>query len=710
MTRNTTAPDDNFLSEALKRYERGYERERDNINEAYDDLAFRVGDQWPEDARKAREADSRPCLTVNRIPQFVRQVTGDIRMMKPGIKVVPVDDRGDEETAEILAGLIRYVENRSDAPSAYNIAADSQVCAGIGHWRVLSEYADDSTFNQELRIQAIDDGVSVIWDPDATLPTRQDAQFCFVPVDMSRAAFEARYPDKKVSDWDDKSTPQGWVSEDVVRVAEYWEKRPMKRVLALLPDGSVDDLTDDEDAAQKIAALKAVGGRVEKRPGMCVYRSVIAAGAVLEEPQKWPGRLIPIVPVVGEEVRIGRRLVRHGIVRYARDPQRMYNYAVSTETEVVALQPKAPFMATKKQVEKHMPLYETANSVNHPVMLYDPDPSAPGKPERVAPPVGSTGLTEIIARSAEEMKSVIGIYDAGLGNRSNETSGRAITARQRESDVGTFVYIDNFNRAVRHTGAILMDLIPHIYDAQRTIRIMGEDGKVDVVPINQGLTQEHAQPPEDGTIAVLPKVQNDVTVGAYDVVLSTGPSFSTRREEAKEGMVAFLQSAPNAAPLILDLVAKAQDWPMADKIAERLKAVLPPQIQAMEAQESGEAPPEGQQPDPAEQAKSQMEMENARLELEGKALDNQKKKVDIAKSVAEPMQQAAQQAPQPQAQETDPRVIDAILRLAEQVQQQGQQIEAIIQALTAQQAPMMPMDGPDFVPPGDDPQAAAPVM
>ena len=702
MSRNTEAPDADFLAEALKRYERGYERERDNIDEAFVDLAFRAGDQWPAEAKRAREADSRPCLTVNRIPQFVRQVTGDIRMMRPSIKVVPIDDRGDQETAEILSGMIRYIENRSDAPGAYNIAADSQVTAGIGHWRVLTEYADDSTFNQELRIQAIDDGVSVIWDPDAVLPTRQDARFCFVPIDMSRAAFKAAYPDQSPQDWDDKSSPEGWVSEDVIRVAEYWEKRPIKRLLLLGRDGAIDDLTDDEDAEAKLAAAKVNGARVEKRDGWCLYRSVIAAGAVLEQPEKWPGRMIPIIPVVGEEVRIGRRLIRHGIVRYARDPQRMYNYAVSTETEVVALQPKAPFMATEKQVKKFMPLYETANNINHPVLLYEADQGAPGAPQRAQPPVGSSGLAEMIGRTSDEMKAVIGIYDAGLGNRSNETSGKAIYARQRESDVGTYVYIDNFNRAVRHTGAVLLDLIPHIYDTERVIRIIGEDGKVDVVPINQRLMQEHAQPPEDGTIAALPKVQNDVTVGAYDVVMSTGPSFTTRREEAREGMAAFMQAAPNAATLVLDLFAKAQDWPMADKIAERLRAVLPPQVQALEAEEDGKPMP--QQPeDPLAAAKAQMEMQNAQLEIEGKALDNDKKRVDIAKSVAEPP---------PPAGPDPAQIVEAIRQIAAQVMAQGQQIDAIVQIISGPppMPDMAPDMGPDFVPPEPEFPQAPPVM
>jgi hypothetical protein len=633
-----------FVREAMKQYARGYDRERDNIIAAYDDLEFRAGNQWPSDVKQERDQDFRPTLTINRIPQFVRQVTGDIRMMRPSIKVVPVDSRGDQKTADIEAGMIRYIENRSDAQHAYTQGGDSQVACGIGHWRVLTEYADYSTFNQEIRIAGIDDGVAVVWDPDSVLPNREDAKFCFVPVDLSRAAFEERYPGKTVQDFEREASISTlshyneWHGDDFVRVAEYWEKRPEKRVLALLPDGTIDDLTDEEDL-EYIASLKLQGARIEERDGECVYRSLITCAHELEPAVKWPGRFIPIVPVIGEEVKIGRKIVRHGVVRYAKDPQRMYNYFRSAQTEAVALQPKAPFIGTDKNFAAQRAEWESANRKNWPYLVYTPDHTNGNiPPQRSSPAVNTQGIDEGLLMSAEEMKAVVGIYDASLGNKSNETSGKAINARKAESDVGTFVYIDNFARAIRHTGRILLDLIPHVYDTERVIRTVGDDGKIDLVAINKEVvagTTPNGDP--------IKQMLNDVTVGAYDVVLETGPSYATKREEAKEGMIAFLQSSPDVAPIVLDLIAGAMDWPNSDKIAKRLKTVLPPQIQAMEAEESGEPPPPQPEPQPdPEVVKAQAQIEMKAQETQANiALKQQESQANMAIKLEEMRQQHA---------------------------------------------------------------------
>jgi hypothetical protein len=633
-TPTVTSKDQKFVDEALKKFERGYERERTNIALAFEDLEFRAGEQWPQQVKEDREREYRPSLTINRIPTFVRQVTGDIRLMRPSIRVVPVNNRGDAKTAEVLAGLIRYVENRSDAKHAYSTAADSQVVAGIGHWRVMTEYAGESTFDQELRISAVDDGVSVIWDPDAKLPNREDAKYCFVPVDISHDAFKERYPGFPVEDFEREASGRAelfneWWGDDFVRVAEYWYKEPETRKLALLPGGAIDDITDETDEAY-LAQLEAQGARIEEREGFCVYRSIISCAHILEKSVKWPGRYIPIIPVIGEEVIIGKRRVRHGIVRNLKDPQRMYNYFRSAETEAVALQPKAPFVGTEKNFERHHDQWTQANQKNFPFLQYVPDPKNNNiAPQRISPAVNTNGILEGLQISAEEMKAVVGIYDAGLGNRSNETSGKAILARQRESDVGTVVYVENFARAIRHTGRIVLDLIPHIYDTERVIRIVGEDGKIDLVPINNEIVAMVNGLPIKQTL-------NDVTVGAYDVVLDQGPSYTTKREEARDGMTAFLQSAPNAAPLVLDLIAEAQDWPNAEKFSKRLKTILPQQIQAMEQQESGEPPPPPAPPSPEQQ----MQQLTMQIEFRMKQLDLELKELSVMQAAAQPGQAA----------------------------------------------------------------------
>ncbi|MEN3229191.1 portal protein [Methylorubrum rhodesianum] len=694
---------DKVLDVAKKRWRRADEFDRQNRKDAYEDLDFleTPGAQWPERERQLREAEGRPCLEFNRLPTTIAQITGDIRQMRPAIKVVPVDSRGDPETADVIAGMVRYVENRSDAASAYFSAADQQVGAGIGHWKVITEYGSDSTFEQEIRIVGIPDGVGVRWDPDAVLPTREDAKFCFVPVDMSRDVYEETYPDHPAAEIGDtdltRSGMTEWAGADMVRIAEYYTKTPVEKTLALMPDGEILDLTDggDEDHAEKldlIAQAKATGAqvRIEKRPGHRVERYVISANAVLDGPTEIPGRFIPVVPVVGVEMTIGKRRARRGVIRFAKDSQRAYNYTRSTHTEVVALQPKAPFLGTEKMFKGYEEIWDTANSTNHPFLVYNSDPASPtARPERSQPPVASSGLAELSREAAEDMKAVTGVYDASLGARSNETSGKAIQARQREGDVGSFVYIVNFSRSIRHTGSIVVGMIPHVYDTARTLRIVGEDGKVDLVQINQvaGLADD-GQP--------LDKVQNDVTVGAYDVAMEMGPSYTTRREAALDGMIQLVQAAPQLAPLVLDLLAKAQDWPMADKIAKRIRTMLPPQIQAQEAQESGEAPPPPMPPSPEQQAamaqqerQQQLEAGRLQVDMEKLAVEREKIHAEMAKIQAEAdrlVAEAQTAAVQPGAPAADPR-LDAITAAVAQL---SEVVSMIMEEMSAAAPPPEP--------------------
>jgi len=591
---SASSPD--LVKEALERWRRAEDRERDNMLLAYEDLEFYAGDQWPEGEEEKLQAEGRPALTLSMLPTFVRQVTNDIRMMRPAIKVVPVDSNGDPKTADVMAGMIRYVENRSDAQSAYYDAMDSQVVAGIGHWQVTTEYASERTFDQEIRIIPVDDGVAVLWDPDSSLPTREDAMWCFQPVDLTHDAFKTRYPKASMDPLESEKAPEGWVNEEYIRIARYWCKKPVKRTLALLDDGSVIEVDTPEKAVEveQANAIRAQQGqppvRIEERDGFKVTHCLISASAVLEEEQDWPGRYIPIVPVLGEQVRIGRKVIRRGIIRFAKDPQRMYNYAQSAQVEAIALQPKAPWLVTEDNVKPYAAFWAEANSKPLPYLPYKPDPANGGAaPQRAQPAIASQGMGELTLMAAQTMKDVIGIQNASLGKQGNEQSGRAINARQREGDVGMYTYVDNFSRAIRHTGTILVDLIPRIYDTQRMIRVMGEDGTVDLVPINTPQVD-----PQQGGVQT---VQNDLSIGAYDVVVQAGPGYSTKREEAKEGMIALLQAVPAVFPLIGDLIAKSQDWPLSDAIAARLKATIPPAILAAEeAEKTGE--PVQQEPEP----------------------------------------------------------------------------------------------------------------
>jgi hypothetical protein len=735
---------DDFLKEAMERADEGYNRERENIDAGYEDLEFEAGNQWPDWARKQREAEDRPVLTLNKIPEFKRQVTGDMRLMRPGLKVSPAGSGAKQAVADLLAGMIRHIESRSEAKTAYAIASDQQVGAGMGHWRVAIDYAPNQGLNKELRIVHIEDGLAVLWDPDAVLPTREDALWCIVPVDISTAKFKRKYPDVEPADFKsfDRRFHGYWFDSDRVRVGEYWFKKPAKRTYAVMSNGTVDDVTDWDKA--KIEAEKSAGNikRTEEREGFKVYRSVITIGHVLEEPEEWKGNYIPIVPLVGEEIRIGRRIVRRGIIRNAKDGQRLYNISRSSQAEVINDAPKSPWVGTDKNFREFEGEWAEANRKRWPYLRYTPDPLNSGQaPQRSSPAIVSAALSEAVQLADQDMMALTGIHQAGLGQRSNETSGKAILARQREGDVGTVVYSDNLGLSIRHTGAILLDLMPHVYDTEREVPVRHADGKTEMVTINKAVyggelepteesdyLDEGAEPTEDssgldmadkGTEEKEPIDQqagnalNDVTLGCYIVDLDMGPSYSTARAEAKDGMEALMQAAPAVAPLILDLYARAQDWPEANDIADRILATLPPAIQAQIAAKKrkalGEIQPEeapqpgqpgqapgavpGQPPAPplptpeqlqaiveqqvaqrADVVKEQAAKEIAALNVRQKELDVERAKIALAEKQAETAAHQAQAAGMPDT-------AAAFKQLATELAHQRGMIEEIVSQL-----------------------------
>lgn len=611
-------------NEAMARYHRGWEHDRHNIERAYADLNFEAGFQWLQELENQRLQDGRPVMTFNRLGQFKRQITGDIRQMRPAIKVVPVDNGADEKIAEIRSGLIRHIEAASDtALDVYVDGADSQVSCGIGHWEVAGEYSDELDYEQNLVIRTLDDQVAVIWDPDAKKKTRSDAVFCFVPVDMTREAYKDAWPDHSVDDmgtWDGQYI-DNWYDDDRIRVCRYWYKVKSMRTLAKRPDGSTADITDA--SLDDILNIKNSGAIIYEREGFEIFHRMMNCVEFLTPPKKWPGRYIPIVPVIGEEIKVGARKERHGIVRFAADAQRAYNYARSTQTEFVGLQPKAPFVGTWENFKDFEEEWATANNKNWPYLPYTPDPKNGNvPPQRQAPPTTSPGITECITDAAADMQAVIGIYNASLGAKSNEDSGVAITARERQGDTGTYVYMANFALAIAHTARIINDLIPHYYDTARTLRILGLDGRSKNVQVNM---------PQGGvTIDGVPEdILNDITVGTYDIEMEMGPSYATQREAAREGILQFVQAYPPAAPVTADIIADLQDWPQKDELVERMRTLLPPQIQAQIAQKENKPPPPPQEPNPIEMAKAQAEISKAQSTATVSQLDIEKKRMEL---------------------------------------------------------------------------------
>lgn len=610
---------DSIIKLARSRMGECVEADKDNRLEDADDLEKLVGKHWPEDIRREREAEGKPCLTVNRLPQFVRQVTGDIRRMNPAIKVLPADEAANPETADIYEGLIRQIEYKSNASRIYEKAAEQAAASSIGWFRILTEYESDNSFLQEIRIAGIRNPMSVYCDPAAELPTREDARFVFITQMMGREEFEAAYPKAKPVDADHDAATDGlehWHEKDKVIVAEYYWKEPVTREIVMLRAGSVIDAKD------AVAPMDIVRKRTVETHK--VMWAKISGHEVLEGPIEQPCQYIPVIAVVGEEWHVGDRVHRSSVIRYAKDAQQMYNFWRSAQTEFVALQPKAPYLVTVKQIAGLETFWNEANQKNRPYLPYNPDEKAPGAPQRAAPPISSQAMFEQVMSAAEDMKATTGIYDSALGNSSNEKSGVAIRQRQMESDVSTSIYSDNMAEAIATAGRIIVDMIPKVYDTQRTVRILGQDDAEKIIPINgQVITQDGPQP------------VNDLTVGKYDIRVSVGPNYATKRQETAEGMLEFIRAVPGAAQVTGDLIAGAMDWPDAERFAERLKKMLPPNLrdpEDMSPEEQAQAQAamaEQQQAAQVQQVAQRIEMRKANAEATEAEADAEKARFEV---------------------------------------------------------------------------------
>lgn len=566
---------EDILKDARAAFDLAREHEAENRREALDDIRFaRLGQQWPDKVRRDRELDGRPCLTINRLPAFIRQVVNDARQNKPSIVCHPVDSGADPETAEIFNGLIRNIEQSSDAEVAYDTALDFAVTGGFGYFRINTRYARDDAFDQDLVIERVSNPFSIYGDPASSAADSSDWNTAFVVDTISKADFEARWKGADPVDW--TSDAYGglagpWVEGDRVMIAEYWRREAVARSIVALSDGQVMEVGAYE--AQK-GLFDSLGVTVVGRPrqiaGHKVVQRLMTGGEVLETVD-WAGKYIPIVPVYGEELHVDGRRVLRSLVRDAKDPQRMFNYWRTTSTELVALAPKAPFIGRKGAFETDAVKWATANVQTHAYIEYD-GPEPPMRQPFSGVPAGA--LQEAL-NASDDMKSIMGLHDASLGARSNETSGRAIMARQREGDVSTFHYIDNLSRAIRHAGRILIDLIPKVYSTPRVLRVLGPGGEARLAPVNQRFQADATD--AAGQVKKIEKIY-DLGAGKYDLTVRAGPSFTSRREEAATQMIELIRAYPPAAPMIGDLLARNLDWPGADEIAERLGAMLPAQM------------------------------------------------------------------------------------------------------------------------------------
>ena len=590
----TTGDDHDKMATMRSRLQMAQAAYSDSREDELDDLRFMAGSpdnqwQWPADVLATRGSvqgqtiNARPCLTINKLPQHVRQVTNEQRQNRPSGKVIPADDNADVQVAEIFNGVVRHIEYMSDADVAYDTACDNQVTYGEGYIRLLTEYCNEESFDQDIRIARVRNAFSVYMDPTIQDPCGADAEWCFVTEDILISDYERMFPDASpvstiMSQGVGNESMAQWLAEDTIRIAEYFYKSYEKATLNLYPDNQTAFKGTPQDANLQMMFGKPIRTReVDRQKVMWMKTN----GFDILDEREWPGKWIPVVRVVGNEWEVEGKLYISGLVRNAKDAQRMYNYWTSQEAEMLALAPKAPFIGYGGQFEGYEMQWKTANTTNWPYLEVNPDVTDGAGavlplPQRAAPPLPQTGLIQAKMGAGEDIKATTGQYDASLGQQGNERSAKAIVAREKQGDVGTYHYVDNLARAIRHITRQIVDLIPKIYDTQRIARIIGVDGDVDMVKFNP-TQKEPVKEIRDEMGALIEKVYNP-GVGTYDVMVTTGPGYMTKRQEALDAMSQILQSNPALWSVAGDLFIKNMDWPGAQEMAERFKKILDPKV------------------------------------------------------------------------------------------------------------------------------------
>lgn len=638
--------EETILEEARTRARTAIDGWKHNFDQAEEDVFFIAGEQWPDSVRKEREDTGRPCLTLNKMPSYIDQVVGDQRQNRPAIhvhaveadrsqspdnKIKNVTGNADYTLSEIYETVIRNIEYTSNAEAHYDRAFQHCVESGFGWLRVLTQYSRDDSFEQDLCIKSIPNRFSVLMDPMASEPDLSDANYGFISEKMTHTEFRKRYPDKSVGNISDVEGRglNWWCTEDMIRVAEYFRREPKNRELLLLSDGKTVWLDEVEDVLDELALDGITVVRRRKVKTHQVIWSKVTAFDVLEKDTTWPGTTIPVVPVLGKDMIIGDKTFYRGLIKHGKDAQRMHNFWMTAATERVALAPKAPYTGPAESFEGFEQIWRDANTSNRAYLPYNELPSG-NRPTREQPATMPVAEYQLAMGMSDEMKATIGLYDASLGNQSNETSGRAIIARQRQGDRGTFTFVDNLSRAIRRIGIVLIEVIPKVYDTERVVRLRFEDESGDWVKINETIRDRQT----DKDVMV-----HDITAGKFDVTVKAGPSYQTQRMEAADSMMQFVQAVPSAGGVVMDLLAKNMDWPGSKEIAERLKKMLPPGI--LSPDEMEEAGIEAPQPTPeqqAEMAKAEADTMKAQADMKKAEADTKAAEADMAMAQVKTME------------------------------------------------------------------------
>lgn len=568
-----------IVIEAKKRFQKAMDFYADTRKQGIADTKFVMGDsdngwQWPEEVRNSRVAEKKVMLTVNMTAQHCNQIINNIRMNRPAVKVSPADDNADKKTAEILGGVIRQIHASSGADEAHDTAAEHSVYGGEGYWRVITEYESPKSFNQVIKVIAVPNPNNVLIDPDAKKADKSDAKWGMIFDDLPLETVKREY---KVDPESFGDIDNEWVNEDTVKIAEYFYCVDEEKTLVLLADGRA--VFEDEVQPGDMVAVGADGKPKTRTSSVPSWKwcKLIGGHDVPVDEREWLGKYLPIISVVGKELNVNGEIIRKGIVRDLKDPARMVNYAYSETVQTLALQNKVPYIIASEAIEGHEDKWGSANIDNKaylPFNAYDDGGNPLPAPSRQPPAVMPAAQVQLLQLSTEQMRAASGQQNANFGIKSEASSGVGIQRLKAQGEIATFHFPDNLSRSLRYEALVLIDLVQKYYDSKRIVRILGLDGKQEQAILDPEMQGPYA---ENTAGEEIERIFNPA-VGEYDVVIDTGPSFQTQRQEAAAHLNELASKNPQLMSIAGDLIMQAHDFPMADKLAERLAKTLPAEL------------------------------------------------------------------------------------------------------------------------------------
>lgn len=567
---------ENLLSRVRLRYDDGVGAFEENRRMHSEDLNFVYNSeamgQWDPVVLEARRG--KPNYTFNRVIGPVNIVVADMRQTRPAGKVRPTNGQANEATAEVLAGLMRSIEDESRADPIYKNQYKFAVAGGFGAWRLMPEYASEDSFDQVLRIKDIPNPQTVIWDPECSDACGGDAMWCIIGERVSKEKYRALFPNADTeSSFNISRDSYGWFTDKEVRVVEYMERVPYEKEIAEFSDGSIEDLTPELKAIEKAYEEQNLQDnqvkRITRTRKVLKWRVMwckVDGGQVLEGPTFYDWKRIPVVRCPGRYINIEGRKKLQSLIRHAKDAQRTYNSRVCDMIERSALIPKAPYLVTENMIKGYENEWAQSNTASRPYLPYNMDKNAAGEaamPFRNQPidmPQGSIALAQ---QAAQDIQATTGYFDPAMGNADdmNRVSGKALVQHTRRSDLGSFEFIDGYGDALQLTWEIGIGMIPTIYDSERIVRIVGNDEIEKMVTINQ-------EDPQSGDIL------HDLSVGSYSCKVVIGPNYQTAKQEALATMIDAAEALPMIAQVAPDLLAKNIDMPDADELTRRLRIPL----------------------------------------------------------------------------------------------------------------------------------------